>query len=162
MTSCDSLTVFLLLGCCAHTVSLLASSFVEEEHQTWYFLSVTLQLLLGLYFTVQYLQTGHKEEALDVVEPTLAPKDQGQDYANAGQEEDLEDNAYEMYYQKEEAAAEDTDAFKQFITGVRKKAMLGCAAAVLLLLLLSRVARSWNRTGDKWAHLPDVGDWLVK
>lgn len=27
-------------------------------------------------------------------------------------------------------------------------------------LALSRLIRSWNRTGNKWMHLPDVGDWL--
>jgi len=32
----------------------------------------------------------------------------------------------------------------------------------LILVLLCRVARTWNQTGDKWAHLPDVSDWLVR
>ena len=39
----------LLLGTVVHTFSLLSSSFVEEEHQTWYFL--TLTLLLGFVIT---------------------------------------------------------------------------------------------------------------
>ena len=33
---------------------------------------------------------------------------------------------------------------------------------VCLYLVLCRVAREWNRTGDKWAHLPDIGDWLLR
>ncbi len=28
--------------------------------------------------------------------------------------------------------------------------------------MLCRVCRTWNQTGDKWSHLPDVGDWLVR
>jgi len=38
----------------------------------------------------------------------------------------------------------------------------GMGFSVLLMLLLCRVARMWNQTGDKWAHLSDVSDWLVR
>lgn len=31
-----------------------------------------------------------------------------------------------------------------------------------LVLLLHRLGREWNRTGDKWKHLEDVGDILAK
>ena len=34
--------------------------------------------------------------------------------------------------------------------------------AALLLAVLCRLARTWNQTGDKWAHLPDVADWLLR
>ncbi|PIK42265.1 putative GPI ethanolamine phosphate transferase 2 [Apostichopus japonicus] len=32
---------------------------------------------------------------------------------------------------------------------------LGC-------LMLFRIQRSWNQTGIKWAHMPDVGDWFLR
>ena len=40
----------------------------------------------------------------------------------------------------------------------RIQAVIACS----VLLLLTRVARTWNQTGDKWSHLPDVGDWLLQ
>lgn len=42
--SLSELDVLLLAGTVGHTLSLAASSFVEEEHQTWYFLLNTLCL----------------------------------------------------------------------------------------------------------------------
>ncbi|XP_072172994.1 GPI ethanolamine phosphate transferase 2-like [Diadema setosum] len=36
--------IFFILGSVLHTYSLASSSFVEEEHQTWYFLTTTLML----------------------------------------------------------------------------------------------------------------------
>lgn len=44
--SLSELDVLLLAGTIGHTLSLAASSFVEEEHQTWYFLLNTLCLVV--------------------------------------------------------------------------------------------------------------------
>lgn len=45
-SSLSGLDVLLLLGTVGHTLSLAASSFVEEEHQTWYFLLSTLCVIM--------------------------------------------------------------------------------------------------------------------
>ncbi len=42
-----TVSALLVLGTISHTFSLLSSSFVEEEHQTWYFLSVSAYFLLA-------------------------------------------------------------------------------------------------------------------
>lgn len=42
---CNALQLLLSLGTLAHTLSLASTSFIEEEHQTWYFLWTTLLLL---------------------------------------------------------------------------------------------------------------------
>ncbi|KAF4525989.1 hypothetical protein B566_EDAN000781 [Ephemera danica] len=78
---------FLVLGSLLHSLSLGASSFVEEEHQVWYFLWPTLLILL-------------------------------------------------------------------------LQAKVQAWPLLVLNLVLHRLARKWNQTGDKWASLPDVEDYL--
>ncbi|XP_024919017.1 GPI ethanolamine phosphate transferase 2 isoform X3 [Cynoglossus semilaevis] len=71
--SLSELDVLLLAGTVGHTLSLAASSFVEEEHQTWYFLISTL--CLGVFQDVcrkyfrERIVTGDEEE------PVLSSKD---------------------------------------------------------------------------------------
>uniref|UniRef100_A0AAQ5Z9R7 GPI ethanolamine phosphate transferase 2 C-terminal domain-containing protein n=1 Tax=Amphiprion ocellaris TaxID=80972 RepID=A0AAQ5Z9R7_AMPOC len=66
--SLSELDVLLLAGTIGHTLSLAASSFVEEEHQTWYFLLNTL--CLGVFQDVcrKYFReqrgSGEEEEHL--------------------------------------------------------------------------------------------------
>ena len=74
-----------------HIISLQSTSFIEEEHQTIYFIATTL-------FTLQCFNTNLKN----------------------GQE---------------------------------------CLKNLLALLILG-FARRLNQTGNKWIHLPDIGDWL--
>ncbi|CAF1347512.1 unnamed protein product [Adineta steineri] len=68
-----------------HIISLFSSSFIEEEHQTWYY-------LLSTYLLIR----------------TIEEK-----------------------------------SFKY-----------------LFMLILSRLIRSWNQTGNKWLNIPDIGDFL--
>lgn len=90
--------LFFLLSCTVfHALSFASSSFVEEEHITWYFLTTTLMLVLCWHFYRQ--------------EPSTF----------------------------------------QLVVLYRK---------ALLVMVVLRILRSWNSTGDKWAHLPDVADWL--
>ena len=66
-----------------------------------------------------------------------------------------------MYHQRPDPIGPAADPFKHYTAGVRRGGMLSCVLAACAILVLCRVARTWNRTGDKWAHLPDIGDWLV-
>ncbi|XP_072048893.1 GPI ethanolamine phosphate transferase 2-like [Amphiura filiformis] len=52
MEGWTNLDKLLVLGTIIHTLSLLASSFVEEEHQTWYFLTLTLFMTFALMAVV--------------------------------------------------------------------------------------------------------------
>jgi len=68
-----------------HIISLFSSSFIEEEHQCWYY-------LLSTYLLIRTIE--------------------------------------EKSFQ------------------------------ILFLLILSRLIRSWNQTGNKWLHLYDIGDFF--
>jgi ethanolaminephosphotransferase len=68
-----------------HIISLFSSSFIEEEHQCWYYLLSTYLLLIT-----------------------------------------IEEKSFQN----------------------------------LFMLILSRVIRSWNQTGNKWLHLNDIGDFF--
>lgn len=88
---------FFILCCTVlHGVSFVSSSFIEEEHLTWYFVSATVVPILCFYYS-----------RLSMHSPLLT-----------------------------------------FRKG-------------LVIMVLLRVLRSWNSTGDRWADLPDVADWLA-
>ena len=80
-------------------LSLGSSSYIEEQHQTFYFLTQTTFILM-IYFECQNSSKTEKTT-----------------------------NSYLL---------------------------------ILLSLLTLRLARTLNQTGDKWSHLPDVSDWLLK
>ena len=48
LSQCRTVEFFLPFGCVLHAVSLAASSFVEEEHQTYYFLATSVHVALLL------------------------------------------------------------------------------------------------------------------
>lgn len=85
------------MGTLLHTVSLTGSSFVEEEHQIWYFYWITIIA----FFTY--------------------------------------------------------DVFRKNFNGKSGKFPM----LLLSLMIVHRVLRKLNSTGDKYAHLPDISGWLL-
>ncbi|XP_014905015.1 GPI ethanolamine phosphate transferase 2 isoform X1 [Poecilia latipinna] len=81
--SLSELDVLLLAGTVGHTLSLAASSFVEEEHQTWYFLLNTLCLAVFQDVCRKYFreQKGSGDE-----EEHLLPSKDGHSSAHPKQE----------------------------------------------------------------------------
>ncbi|XP_051715906.1 GPI ethanolamine phosphate transferase 2 [Ctenopharyngodon idella] len=128
----SELDTLLLIGTVGHTLSLGSSSFIEEEHQTWYFLLNTLCLAVFQDVCRKYFR----------------------EQRHRGDEEDegplLPSNA-------EERSTFSPVAELGISAGSEKWLAL---ATPLLTLACCRLLRSLNQTGVQWAHLPDFGHWL--
>ncbi|XP_049963220.1 GPI ethanolamine phosphate transferase 2 isoform X1 [Schistocerca serialis cubense] len=107
MVKCEN--QILLIGVVLHIVSLGSSSFIEEEHQIWYFLWSTLALAKLYNCIVSYTSN-------------MGSISRG---------------------------------------NVTKQKMKQLVCRWLLAVTFHCVLRKLNQTGDKWAHLPDIGDWLT-
>ncbi|XP_029457683.1 GPI ethanolamine phosphate transferase 2 isoform X2 [Rhinatrema bivittatum] len=142
------LDILLLLGTIGHVLTLGSSSFIEEEHQTWYFLINTLCLALcqemcRKYFLVmnsdfQLSPFGEKRYEKDN-EPFLSKNidmhDMPESYSKVGK-------------------INSTGLFKQYEKWI-------ALASPWAILICCRLLRSLNQTGVQWAHRPDFGHWLT-
>ena len=137
-------TIFLVLALLLHNVSLLSTSFIEEEHQTWYFMTTTYHLIL---LHKMYLER----------------KSTSRLYFNDDQRS-VDNSALDTASSKRKIGR-NIDR-KEEVTGIpgveRTELYHGLEPAyIIVLLLVNRTLRGWNQTGIKWADQPDVGDWLV-
>ncbi|KAK1175647.1 GPI ethanolamine phosphate transferase 2 [Acipenser oxyrinchus oxyrinchus] len=127
----SELDILLLTGTLGHVLSLAASSFIEEEHQTWYFLLNTLCLAVFQDVCRKY-------------------------FSEKRSYKDLEDSLYQP--SKDELLTSDyTSKPSSTSAGYEKWLAL---ATPLVTLACCRILRSLNQTGVQWAHLPDFGHWL--
>uniref|UniRef100_A0A8C2GAI0 Phosphatidylinositol glycan anchor biosynthesis class G n=1 Tax=Cyprinus carpio TaxID=7962 RepID=A0A8C2GAI0_CYPCA len=127
----SELDVLLLIGTVGHTLSLASSSFIEEEHQTWYFLLNTLCLAVFQDVCRKYFKEQRHRDEQD--EGPLLPS----------------------------GAKEGPSFFPAVELGMSPGSEKWLALATpLLTLTCCRLLRSLNQTGVQWAHLPDFGHWL--
>uniref|UniRef100_A0A8C7MGE6 Phosphatidylinositol glycan anchor biosynthesis class G (EMM blood group) n=1 Tax=Oncorhynchus kisutch TaxID=8019 RepID=A0A8C7MGE6_ONCKI len=131
--SLSELDILLLAGTAGHTLSLSASSFVEEEHQVWYFLLNTLCLVVFQDVCRKYFRERR---------------------ANFGS---LEDDDYILPSNEGDVVASPLADLGVTDAGSEKWLAL---ATPPLTLACCRLLRSLNQTGVQWAHLPDLGHWL--
>ncbi|XP_033738770.1 GPI ethanolamine phosphate transferase 2-like isoform X2 [Pecten maximus] len=139
------LGVGLTLGTICHTLSLLSSSYVEEEHQTWYFYTVTIHLALVTFTLGTYISSVHTTNIQ--CPETKQYQAYDEDRTDQGEMKHIDG---EMEQKKEEKHFEQVKGFPG-----------RTVMAAILILVLCRVLRTWNQTGNKWLDQPDVGDWLV-
>ncbi|XP_008585469.1 PREDICTED: GPI ethanolamine phosphate transferase 2-like [Galeopterus variegatus] len=142
----SELDLLILLGTVGHVLSLGASSFVEEEHQTWYFLVNTLCLVLSQEIYRNYfLQDDyepqccfHVGQGLDGTIPAL------QDRTGCKASRHNKDC--------------ESPSPREVLRGQDKWMVL---ASPWLILTCCRLLWSLNQTGLQWAHRPDLGHWLT-
>ncbi|CAB1337396.1 unnamed protein product, partial [Coregonus sp. 'balchen'] len=131
--SLSELDVLLLAGTAGHTLSLSASSFVEEEHQVWYFLLNTLCLVVFQDVCRKYFREHRANIGSLEGEDYLLPSNEGDAVASPLADLGVTDAGSERWL---------------------------ALATPPLTLACCRLLRSLNQTGVQWAHLPDLGHWL--
>ena len=176
-----------------HIVSLLSSSFVEEEHQTWYFYSTTIHVMVLVKLIYKQImhntlvmgelseQTSKQQSDEEETECTAQKcsqlekdtkdsiftefqKDQhaykNLSYSDSfyNDEADYIHNDEADYIQKEDTVTSDPSRSRITV----KRSLWVAIVFLCVVLALLRILRTWNQTGDKWRHLTDVGDWLVR
>ncbi|XP_039076295.1 GPI ethanolamine phosphate transferase 2 isoform X4 [Hyaena hyaena] len=144
----SELDVVILLGTMGHVLSLGASSFVEEEHQTWYFLVNTLCLALCheiyrncfLGDDCEPQQCSHVESGFVSTAPPLQDRSIGCDVL-------------------EPHRVSESPTSLHTLRGYEKWMVM---ASPWVILTCCRLLRSLNQTGVQWAHRPDLGHWLTR
>lgn len=144
MQSWSELDILLLVGTLGHVISMGSSSFIEEEHQTWYFLVSTLCLALSQEMCRKYF---------------LVKKGYLSDSAVFNQAEEEEAYINEIYdAHKKELQEEKLPIITRFIKNNEKWIALSSPG---FILICCRLLRPLNQTGVQWIHRPDFGHWLT-
>uniref|UniRef100_A0A4W3J619 Phosphatidylinositol glycan anchor biosynthesis class G (EMM blood group) n=1 Tax=Callorhinchus milii TaxID=7868 RepID=A0A4W3J619_CALMI len=145
-SSWSELDLVLLIGTLGHTLSLGASSFIEEEHQTWYFLVNTLLLVLFQDICRKYFLASGSKDDLESIEKTNPEYDGYKEHQTTihdlldHDEKDLKSKTTRLYGNYEKWLA---------------------LISPWVILMCCRLLRSLNQTGIKWAHKADVSHWLT-
>lgn len=142
------MNLLLLLGTVGHVLSLGASSFVEEEHQTWYFLINTLCLALSQETCRSYFLRDEcepqrhfhvEQKRVNILACTL------QDSTSCNTPES------------------DTAGKQVFLLEAQGSCKWWTVlASPWLVLICCRLLRSLNQTGVQGAHRPDFSHWLTR
>ncbi|XP_026721880.1 GPI ethanolamine phosphate transferase 2 isoform X3 [Athene cunicularia] len=148
-SSWSEIDVVILAGTIGHVLSLGASSFIEEEHQTWYFLINTLCLMLCQElcrnnFLLKQCDPQHST----TVKHTFDSIGEASEYKN------IDIPAAGIGHSE----LGKTTSSAEYLRGSDKWISL---ASPWIILICCRLLRSLNQTGIQWAHRPDFGHWLT-
>ncbi|KAM4752597.1 GPI ethanolamine phosphate transferase 2 isoform 2-T2 [Cyanocitta cristata] len=146
-SSWSEIDVLILAGTIGHVLSLGASSFIEEEHQTWYFLINTLCLVLCQdlcrnYFLLKECDPQHSTNVK-------------QNFDSIGETSEYKNIDIPAASNSKLGKASSSS---EFIKGSDKWISV---ATPWIILICCRLLRSLNQTGVQWAHRPDFGHWLT-
>ena len=182
----SSTCCILAIGVLLHVLSLLSSSFVEEEHQTWYFFTLSFFVMIFLEKSTLFRRgKNHKDPEVPETVPKEVEISEDKNSQNCRSEKVFDHSSevrnanFHNYHSCSKTSGtnvygvlpESNNTVADLLRPVsaRKKvemthqnSFLSHLLAVLVLLGLGRLSRGWNQTGIKWADRPDIGDWLVK
>lgn len=128
----DFMSKFVLFVTFLHLLSLGSSSFIEEEHQIWYYTSITLFIIL---FVKQLsLYAWHNDKTFVLF---MFPSD--------------------VERQRKKSDFKDPDKLLRHIEKCHHLVL-----TFILFIVAHVALRRLNQTGDKWSHLKDIGDFLVE
>ncbi|XP_074711637.1 GPI ethanolamine phosphate transferase 2, catalytic subunit isoform X1 [Strix uralensis] len=148
-SSWSEIDVVILAGTIGHVLSLGASSFIEEEHQTWYFLINTLCLMLCQELCRNnFLLKECDPQYSTTVKQTFDIIGEASEYKN------IDIPAPGIGHSE----LGKTTSSAEFMKGSDKWISL---ASPWIILICCRLLRSLNQTGIQWAHRPDFGHWLT-
>ncbi|XP_053226364.1 GPI ethanolamine phosphate transferase 2 isoform X2 [Podarcis raffonei] len=145
-SSWSEFDVLILAGTVGHVSSLGASSFIEEEHQTWYFLVSTLCLALCQETCRHYFLA----KDCDLQLPSSA-KANPEEVKGAHHHRDDAGYLQDVPKTGKAANSESTRGSEKWMA----------LATPWVVLVCCRLLRSLNQTGVQWAHKPDFGHWLT-
>ena len=125
----STLSNWSLLFHLGHILSLASTSFIEEEHQTAYFLAISINLLILYQLLCKQANLDKKQAYLDQSHPN-------QDLQRYTNEDLKRANPSVSHHTKSNNKRLSSAVFKS-----------------LVLMGILKIARCWNQTGDKWGHL---------
>ncbi|XP_051633431.1 GPI ethanolamine phosphate transferase 2 isoform X3 [Manacus candei] len=146
-SSWSEIDVLILAGTIGHVLSLGASSFIEEEHQTWYFLINTLCLVL----CQELCRNNFLLKECDPQHSTNVK----QNFDSLGETSDCKNIDIPA---ADNSKLDKATSSSEFMKGSHKWISL---ATPWVILICCRLLRSLNQTGVQWAHRPDFGHWLT-
>lgn len=177
----------LVVGNLLHVLSLLSSSFVEEEHQTWYFFTSTLFIVVFSEKTLPFWIRKKRVNLKTNEEKTFQSESIEDEFFSSckssksldrrkyfinedcrqGRGTSFDENLDHLEDRNGVNSKAVTSKNGDSLSGRRqiektKKEVLWSCSLTVVIVGLGRLRRAWNQTGIKWADIPDIGDWLVK
>ncbi|OPJ61963.1 GPI ethanolamine phosphate transferase 2 [Patagioenas fasciata monilis] len=143
----SEIDLLIVTGTLVHVLSLGASSFIEEEHQTWYFLINTLCLVL----CQELCRNNFLLKEWDPQHSTAVKRN----FDRIGEVSECKN--IDMLGTRNSKLGKTTSS-AEFIKDSDKWISL---ASPWIILICCRLLRSLNQTGVQWAHRPDFGHWLT-
>ena len=152
----------MLYGSVFHALSLASSSFVEEEHQTWYFLTMTTLLVAMATVCRNRIMQGIVKKVDNKVPPEEHYGPQVRELKTSNDEE----HDQTLFCEQRRFSSKSFKNVQQNKKGGNLNLLnlihwQDCAG-VTAIMLLARLLRMMNQTGNKWLDVADVGDWLVR